>query len=83
VSDEPPVSPPEGAAGTAGQSSGRRVPMVMVGAAVASRIARDTRTHQAVIVIAIAVVAAAGLGKANRSKWWDRLVAWDKRHGLG
>ncbi|MFY9926820.1 MAG: hypothetical protein WAK82_02340 [Streptosporangiaceae bacterium] len=55
------------------------MPMVMVGVAVASRIVRDTRTHQAVIVTVIAIAAVAGLGKISRGKLWDRLVAWDRQ----
>ncbi len=57
--------------------------VAMVGLGMASRFVRDSRTHHAVIVTAIAVAAAQGLGKANRSKWWERLVAWDKRHKPG
>jgi hypothetical protein len=83
VSTETPASPPDGVTAPAGRSSGRRTSVAMVGLAMASRFARDSRTHQAVIVTAIAVAAAAGLGKANRSKWWERLAAWDKRHRPG
>lgn len=51
----------------------------LIGLAVASRLARDPRTHEAVIVVAIALGALAGLGRASRSRSLARLAAWDKR----
>ena len=60
-------------------SSGRRLSMVLIGLAVATRLARDTRTHETVIVVVIAVAAMAGLGKAGRASAFERLVAWEKR----
>ena len=60
-------------------SSGRRGSMVLVGLAVVSRLAHDARTYETAIVIVIAVVAVAGLGRASRANSWARLAAWDKR----
>lgn len=62
-----------------GTGSGRRVPMLLIGLAMGRRLARDTRTHQAVIMAVIVVAAAAGMGKASRASAFARLVAWDKR----
>jgi hypothetical protein len=53
--------------------------MVLVGLAVVSRLAHDARTYETAIVIVIAVVAVAGLGRASRANSWARLAAWDKR----
>ena len=52
--------------------------MVMIGVALAARLARDTRTHEHVIMAVIAVVAVAGLGRASQARWFARLAAWDK-----
>jgi len=51
----------------------------MIGLAVAARLARDTRTYEPAIVVVIAVVAMAGLGKASQANTFARLAAWDKR----
>jgi hypothetical protein len=60
-------------------SSGRRMSMALIGLAVASRLARDTRAQETVIVAVIVVAAMAGMGKAGRAGAFARLVAWDKR----
>ena len=60
-------------------SGGHRMAVVMVGAAVAARLVRNARTHEAAVLIALAVVAAAGLGNAGRTRVFARLAAWDKR----
>jgi hypothetical protein len=57
-------------------SSGNRMAVVMVGAALAARVAR---THETALVIVLAVAAASGLGKASRTRMFARLAAWDKR----
>jgi len=51
----------------------------MIGLAGAARLARDTRTYEPAIVVVIAVVAMAGLGKASQANTFARLAAWDKR----
>ena len=53
--------------------------MVMIGVALAARLARDTRTYEAAIMAVIAVVAVAGLGRASQARLFARLAAWDKR----
>lgn len=60
-------------------TSGRRLSLVLIGLAVATRLARDTRTHETVIVVVIAVAAMAGLGQAGRASAFERLLAWEKR----
>ena len=60
-------------------SSGHKLPMMMIGLAVAARFLRDKRTQETAILVVIAVVAARGLGKATRTKLFARLAAWDKR----
>ena len=53
--------------------------LVMVGLGVASRVARDARTHEAVILVAIMVAAAVAAARASEAKSVARLAAWDKR----
>jgi len=62
-----------------GTSSGRRVSLVLIGLAMAARLARDTRTHETAIVLVLVVVAVAGLGRASQASAFARLAAWDKR----
>jgi len=49
----------------------------MIGLAIAGRIARDSRTNESVIVIAVAAVA--GLGRTGGTQTFARLAAWDKQ----
>jgi hypothetical protein len=51
----------------------------VVGLAVVARLARDPRSYQPAIVVAIALAAAAGLGRASRERSFARLAAWDNR----
>ena len=72
--------PPAGPASLPGRASTRqRMVVVIVGVGVAARLARDPRTHAAVIVAVIAVAALAGMGRASRAQSFARLAAWDKR----
>jgi hypothetical protein len=74
------MTPGPGAARQPRQAnSGNRVAVMMVGAALAARVARDARTYETALVIALAVAAASGLGKASRTRMFARLAAWDKR----
>jgi hypothetical protein len=43
------------------------------------RLARDRRTYEHVIVVAIGLAAAASLARDNQSRSLARLAAWDKR----
>lgn len=62
-----------------GATSGHQAAIVIIGLAVAARLARDPRTYAPVIVAVIAVAAMAGLGRASRARTFERLAAWDKR----
>ncbi len=74
------IPPSAGPAGQPwGASSGHHTALVLIGLAVAARLARDTRTYEPAIVVVIAVVAVAGLGRASRTSTFARLAAWDKR----
>ncbi len=53
--------------------------VVIVGLGLAARLARDPRTHAAVIVTVIAVAALAAMGRDSRAQSFARLAAWDKR----
>ena len=51
-----------------------------VGLGVASRVARDARTHEAIIVVAIIVAVAAAAARESGRKSIARLGAWDIQH---
>jgi hypothetical protein len=56
-----------------------KMALVVIGLGIASRVARDQRTHEALIVMAIvAAVAAAGL-KEGGNKSWERVRALDAK----
>jgi len=61
-----------------GATSGHQAAIVMIGLAMAARLARDPRTYAPAIVVVIAVAAVAGLGRASRARTFARLAAWDK-----
>lgn len=56
--------------------------IVMIGLAVAAHVARDTRTYEPAIMVVIAVVAVAGLGRASRARSFARLAAWDQQQSV-
>jgi hypothetical protein len=56
--------------------------MVVIGLALAARLARDSRSYESVIMVVIGVTAVAGLAKASRTRSFARLAAWDKRQNL-
>jgi hypothetical protein len=62
-----------------GARSGHHTAIVMIGLAIAARMARNTRTYEPAIIGVIAIVAVAGLGRASRARSFARLAAWDKR----
>jgi hypothetical protein len=51
----------------------------MVGLGVASRVARDARTHEAVIMVAIMVAVAVAVARSSEAKSVARLAAWDRK----
>jgi hypothetical protein len=62
-----------------GGSSDHHLAMMVIGLAVAARMARDPRSHETAIMVVIAVAAVAGLGRASQARSFARLAAWDKR----
>ena len=68
-----------------GTRGGHHAAIVMIGLAMAGRIARDRRTYESAIVIviviavAVAVAAVAGLGRTGGTQTFARLAAWDKQ----
>jgi hypothetical protein len=53
--------------------------LVMIGLGVASRIARDARTHEAVIMVAVLVAVAVAVARSSEEKSRARLAAWDRK----
>lgn len=53
--------------------------LAVIGVTVAARIARDRRTYERVIVLAIVLAAAAGAARASQAHSIERLIAWDKQ----
>ena len=60
-----------------GTQGGHHAAIVMIGLAIAGRIARDSRSYESAIVIAVAAVA--GLGRTGGTQTFARLAAWDKQ----
>ena len=56
--------------------------LAVVGLAAAARIAGDRRTHERVILLAIALAAAVDLARAGEIRSVTRLLDWDKRQTL-
>jgi hypothetical protein len=56
--------------------------VVVIGLALAARLARDSRSYEHVIMVVIGVAAVAGLGRASQTRSFARLAAWDKRRNL-
>jgi hypothetical protein len=59
-----------------------KVVMAVVGLTVAARMARDRRTHERMILLAIAVAAAASLARTGQVRSVARLIAWDRQRAL-
>ena len=74
-----PAQPSRASAPVAGANSPHHGIMVVIGLALAARLARDSRSYESVIMVVIGVAAVAGLAKASRARSFARLVAWDKR----
>ena len=43
-------------------------------------MARDRRTHEKVIAMALVVAAMASFGRAGGVRFIERLIAWDSKH---
>jgi hypothetical protein len=53
--------------------------LVVIGLGLASRVARDPRTHEALIVMAIVAAVAVAGAKEGGNKSWERLKALDAK----
>jgi hypothetical protein len=53
--------------------------LVVIGLGLASRVARDPRTHEALIVMAIVAAVAVAGAKEGGNKSWERLRALDAK----
>jgi hypothetical protein len=62
-----------------GLSSDHHLSVMVIALAVAARVARDPRTYEIAIMVAITVAAVAGLGRASGARSVARVAAWDKR----
>ena len=75
-----------GPAGPAHKPPGAdRIPKAVaaaIGLAAAARIARDHRTYERVILVAIVLAAAGGAARTGQTRSIQRLIAWDKRQAL-
>jgi hypothetical protein len=58
----------------------RTVVSAVVCLTAAAGMARDRRTHEKVIVMALLVAAMAGLGRVGGVRLIERLIAWDSKH---
>jgi hypothetical protein len=54
----------------------------VVGLAAVARLAGDRRTHERVILLAIALAAAVSLARAGEVRSIARLIDWDRRQAL-
>jgi hypothetical protein len=56
-----------------------KMALVVIGLGLASRVARDPRTHEALIVIAIVAAVAVAGAKEGGNKSWERVKALDAK----
>jgi len=56
-----------------------KMALVVIGLGVASRVARDPRTHEALIVMAIVAAVAVAGAKESGNKSWERVKALDAK----
>jgi hypothetical protein len=76
-------SGPGGSAHKPGSLSRReKVVLAVIGMTAVTRMARDHRTYERVILIALALTAAAGIARAGQVRAIARLIAWDKEQTL-
>jgi hypothetical protein len=61
------------------QKRSTKMALVVIGLGVASRVARNPRTHEALIVIAIVAAVAVAGAKEGGNKSMARLKAWDAK----
>lgn len=56
-----------------------KMALMVIGLGLASRVARDPRTHEALIVIAIVAAVAVAGAKEGGNKSWERVKALDAK----
>ena len=56
--------------------------LAVIGLVAVARMARDRRTHENLILLALVVAAALGLGRASEVGLKARLIAWDRKRTL-
>lgn len=59
-----------------------KVVLAVIGVTAVTRMARDRRTYERVIRVALALTAAAGIARAGQVRAIARLIAWDKEQTL-
>ncbi len=59
-----------------------KVVLAVIGVTAVTRMARDRRTYERVILVALALTAAAGITRAGQARAMARLIAWDKQQTL-
>ena len=59
-----------------------KVVAAAIGVTAAARIARDRRTYERLILLAIVLAAAVGMARAGQVRSIARLAAWDKQRTL-
>jgi hypothetical protein len=59
-----------------------KVVLAVIGVTAVTRMARDHRTYERVILVALALIGAAGLARAGQARAIARLIAWDKEQTL-
>jgi hypothetical protein len=57
----------------------QKVVLAAIGATAVARIARNRRTYERVIVLAIVLAAAAGMARSSQAHSLERLIAWDRK----
>ena len=75
-----------GPAGSAHKSASlsrrEKVVLAVIGVTAVTRMARDRRTYERVILVALALTAAAGIARAGQVRAIARLIAWDEQQTL-
>jgi hypothetical protein len=56
--------------------------MAVIGLTAAARMARDRRTHERVILLAIVLAAAVDVAREGKVRSVTRLIAWDRQRTL-
>ena len=59
-----------------------KVVLAVIGVTAVTRMARDRRTYERVILVALALTAAAAIARAGQVRAITRLIAWDKEQTL-